>query len=152
MKHNCIFEDAALYSPCGRRTEPLNYYSSIRLLNDMDYLTHGEIDERAVYPVAVDAAGDICTSCCDKVMDLFLACQSVRDDEGAYDILVQVYSRLDEDVPLEIRAFAALPDVWEMFARMTADEVEILRDLMNGDGQADEEDVWLDLDEDGDGT
>jgi len=55
-----------------------------------------------------------------------MAFASDEEYDECYGVLTELYLSIDEDVPLAIRALAAVPDLWADLMTMTADEVEVL--------------------------
>ena len=116
----------ALFMSEGKRIAPLNYFTAEKLFDEVKEYRDLYSDDEALHSMASDIAGDICTIGCDKCIDLFMAFASDEEYDECYEILARMYVSIDEDVPLEIRAVATVPDLWAELIAMTADEVEVL--------------------------
>lgn len=135
MKITCNAPKGAFCMPPVRHTAPLNFLSADAYLEEYNYKKNGEIDEQELFDDASSLAAELYTTCCEKLCDLFLAFEADADQDNAYSLIEQIYAGWDEPVPLNIRAFAAIPEVWTVFAKMAADEIEIYREETDEDGE-----------------
>lgn len=135
MKITSVAPKGAIFMSNLRRTLPLNYLSADAYLEEYNYKKNGDIDEQEIFDDASDLAAELYTSCCDKLCDLFLAFEADADHDNTYGLIEQIYAKWNEPVPMYIRAFAAIPEVWEVFVKMTADELEIYREGSDEGGE-----------------
>lgn len=126
MRICCYAPAGAFVLSAGTRLSPLNPYSAKRYFFGEDYCDEEFCDTSRLYDLASEAAEDIFTSCCPCVMDEFLCTVEDKEYDDAYDALVDVYKEIDRNVPLGIRAVAALPNAWAVFCAMVADELELM--------------------------
>ena len=139
MMNNCFAPEGAFCMSRRCRALPLNFYSAFGYLAENGYIDDkGDLDEQEIYDDAFDFAADLYSGCCEKVADLFLAFENDEDGDNLYEIVCQVYSVWGEPIPLNLRAFAAMPEVWDTFCKMTADELELF--LSDSGGKEDGED------------
>ena len=143
MRICCYAPSGAFVLSAGTRLSPLNPYSAKRYFFGEDYCDEEFHDTSRLYDLASEAAEDIFTSCCSCAVDEFLCTVEDKEYDEAYDSLVDVYREIDRNVPLGIRAVAALPNVWAVFCAMVADELELMCEDMEDfeDAEEDEDDA-----------
>ena len=125
----CYAPDGALFLSEGTRISKLNSRSARRFYDEAEDSFGGNIDDEKIYNMATEAAEDIFTSCCLCVIDEFISSVEDGELEDAYRLLVNVYHDLGTNVPVSVRAAAALPDVWRSFCCYVTDELDVLIEL-----------------------
>lgn len=126
MRNCCYAPMGAFVLSAGTRHNPLNLNSAKRWFFDDAYYDKDYYDHIKIYDLAVEAAEDIFTSCCSCAADEFFCSVEDKEFNDAYGIIVDVYKELNRNVPLGIRAVAALPHLWDIFCGMVADELELM--------------------------
>ena len=71
-------------------------------------------------------AGSMDCSFSPDLRQLFIACEANGETDSCLSIIRFLYEKWHIDMPKHIQAFASIPEVWEVFLRMTAEQVSIL--------------------------
>ena len=126
MRYCCYAPRGVFVLSVGTILTPLNPYSAKCYFDDGDYFDNENYDNSKFYDLALEAAEDIFTSCSSCVVDEFLCSVEDKEFNDTYATIVDVYKELGRNVPLGIRAAAALPHLWDIFCGMVADELELM--------------------------
>jgi len=140
----CYAPEGVLFLSEGKRFKPLNPCSAKYYLESRGFFDKDDTDAIAFYELAQEVANEIYTSCCPCVLDQYISSTEDEAFDDAYKLIVDVYSEIDKNVPVAVRAAAALPSIWEIFCEMIADELDVLLDLLDTDYDDEEADEFDD--------
>ena len=97
-----------------------------RFLKSKEYLVSHQPDTLRLRGEAVELAVNISDSFSPDFRRYFVACEDSREYDACFSIIRYLYQLWRVRMPKSIRAFAAIPEVWKEFLRITAQQVNIL--------------------------
>ena len=100
--------------------------AAISYLSINGFLMGMSIREQHMADEAQKLAGSMDCSFSPDMRQLFVACEANGETDSCLSIVRFLYEKWHIDMPKHIQAFASIPEVWEVFLRMTAEQVSIL--------------------------
>lgn len=97
-----------------------------RFLKSKEYLVSNQPDTMRLRGEAVELAVNISDSFSPDFRRYFVACEDSGEYDACFSIIRYLYQIWHVRMPRSIRAFAAIPEVWKEFLRITAEQVNIL--------------------------
>ena len=97
-----------------------------RFLKSKEYLVSNQPDTMRLRGEAVELAVNISDSFSPDFRRYFVACEDSGEYDACFSIIRYLYQIWHVRMPKTIRAFAAIPEVWKEFLRITAEQVNIL--------------------------
>ena len=99
---------------------------AVRFLKSKEYLVSHQPNTPRLRGEAIELAVNISDSFSPDFRRYFVASDESRDYDACFSIIRYLYQLWHVRMPKSIRAFAAIPEVWKEFLRITAQQVNIL--------------------------
>lgn len=97
-----------------------------RFLKSKEYLFSNQPDTMRLRGEAVELAVNISDSFSPDFRRYFVACEDSGEYDACFSIIRYLYQIWHVRMPRSIQAFAAIPEVWKEFLRITAQQVNLL--------------------------
>ena len=97
-----------------------------RFLSTNGYLFGTQPNTSRLSAEAQKLAAEMDCSFSPDLRRLFIACEDSGEYDACFSIIQYLYQIWHVQIPKSIRAFAAIPEVWKEFLRITAEQVNIL--------------------------
>ena len=99
---------------------------AMRFLKSKEYLVSNQPNTTRLRGEAVELAVNINDSFSQDFRRYFVACEDSGEYDACFSIIRYLYQLWHVRMPRSIRAFAAIPEVWKEFIRITTQQVNIL--------------------------
>ena len=99
---------------------------AMRFLKSKEYLVSNQPNTTRLRGEAVELAINISDSFSQDFRRYFVACEDSGEYDACFSIIRYLYQLWHVRMPRSIRAFAAIPEVWKEFLRITAQQVNLL--------------------------
>ncbi len=97
-----------------------------RFLKSKGYLVSNQPNTPRLRGEAIELAVNISDSFSPDFRRYFVACEESREYDACFSIIRYLYQLWRVRMPKSIRAFAAIPEVWKEFLRITTQQMNIL--------------------------
>lgn len=106
--------------------ERMDPVRATRYLAAKEYLIGGKPNTLRIRGKATEMAADLCDSFSQDFLQYFITCEVSGKADICFSIIRHLYRLCDAPTPKTIRAFAANPEVWREYLRITAEQMNIL--------------------------
>lgn len=100
--------------------------AAINYLSINGFLLGPSIKEQTLAAEAQKLAGSMDCSFSPDLRRFFIACEADGETGCCWAIIRHLYEKWHIAIPKPIQAFITIPEVWEAFLRMTAEQLSIL--------------------------
>ena len=100
--------------------------AAINYLSINGFLLGPSIKEQTLAAEAQKLAGSMDCSFSPDLRRFFIACEADGETGCCWAIIRHLYEKWHIAIPKPIQAFISIPEVWEAFLRMTAEQLNIL--------------------------
>ena len=100
--------------------------AAINYLSINGFLLGPSIKELTLAAEAQKLAGSMDCSFSPDLRQFFIACEANGETGCCWAIIRHLYEKWHIAIPKPIQAFISIPEVWEAFLRMTAEQLSIL--------------------------
>ena len=104
----------------------MNPMAAINYLSINGFLLGPSIKEESLAAEAQKLAGSMDCSFSPDLRQFFIACEADGETGCCWTIIRHLYEKWHIAIPKPIQAFISIPEVWEAFLRMTAEQLSIL--------------------------
>lgn len=104
----------------------MSFNQANRFLSTNGYLFGTQPNATRLSAEAQKLAAEMDCSFSPDLRRLFIACEDSSEYDVCFTIIRFLYRQWHVRMPKTIRAFAAIPEVWKEFLRITAEQVNIL--------------------------
>ena len=104
----------------------MNFTKAVHFLSTNGYLFGTQPNATRLSAEAQKLAVEMDCSFSPDLRRLFIACEDSSENDACFTIIRFLYRQWHVRMPKTIRAFAAIPEVWKNFLRITAEQVNIL--------------------------
>jgi hypothetical protein len=106
--------------------ERMDPVRATRSLAAKEYLIGGKPNTLRIRGKATEMAADLSDSFSPDFLQYFTLCEASGEFDVCFSIIRHLYRLCDAPTPKTIRAFAANPEVWREYLRITAEQMNIL--------------------------
>ena len=100
--------------------------AAINYLSINGFLLGPSIKEQSLAAEAQKLAGSLTCTFSPDLRQLFIACEADGETGCCWTIIRHLYEKWHTDIPEPIQAIISIPEVREVFLRMTAEQLNIL--------------------------
>ncbi len=100
--------------------------AAINYLSINGFLLRSSIKEQTLAAEAQTLAGNMDCTFSPDLRQLFISCEANGETGCCWAIIRHLYEKWHIDMPVSIQAFVSIPEIWEAFLRMTAEQLSIL--------------------------
>ena len=104
----------------------MNPMAAINYLSINGFLLGPSIKEESLAAEAQKLAGGMDCTFSPDLRQFFIACEADGETGCCWAIIRHLYEKWHIAIPKPIQAFISIPEVWEAFLRMTAEQLNIL--------------------------
>ena len=104
----------------------MDYASATKFLTAKEYLLGGKPNSPRLRGEATEMAVNLSDSFSPDFRRYFVTCETLGESDVCFSIIRYLYRLCDAQMPKTIRAFAAHPEVWREYLRITTEQVNLL--------------------------